>query len=54
MAVHKSQGFEFAHTALIMPGELPPILIRELIDTTVTGAKKTFTLLGDDKSVNEE
>ncbi|RCV89071.1 exodeoxyribonuclease V subunit alpha [Vreelandella rituensis] len=45
MTVHKSQGSEFDHTALVMPDTLSPILTRELIYTAVTRAKKTFTLL---------
>ncbi|MDN3562413.1 exodeoxyribonuclease V subunit alpha [Vreelandella neptunia] len=45
MTVHKSQGSEFAHTALVMPDTLSPILTRELIYTAVTRAKSTFTLL---------
>ncbi|WP_108447878.1 exodeoxyribonuclease V subunit alpha [Halomonas sp. BN3-1] len=45
MTVHKSQGSEFVHTALVMPDTLSPILTRELVYTAVTRAKKTFTLL---------
>ena len=45
MTVHKSQGSEFAHTALVMPDTLSPVLTRELVYTAVTRAKKTFTLL---------
>ena len=44
MTVHKSQGSEFVHTALVMPDTLSPILTRELVYTAVTRAKKTFTL----------
>ncbi|NYS59327.1 hypothetical protein [Vreelandella salicampi] len=40
MTVHT----EFAPMALIMPDTLPPISLRELHDTAVTRAKKTFTL----------
>jgi len=45
MTVHKSQGSEFSHTALVMPDALSPILTRELIYTAVTRAQHTFTLL---------
>ncbi|NLC21662.1 MAG: ATP-binding domain-containing protein, partial [Halomonadaceae bacterium] len=45
MTVHKSQGSEFVHTALVMPDTLSPVLTRELIYTAVTRARKTFTLL---------
>ncbi|TCO76717.1 exodeoxyribonuclease V subunit alpha [Chromatocurvus halotolerans] len=45
MTVHKSQGSEFAHTALVMPELLSPVLTRELVYTAVTRAKNHFTLL---------
>ncbi len=45
MTVHKSQGSEFAHTALVMPERSNPILTRELIYTAITRAKSEFTLL---------
>lgn len=45
MTVHKSQGSEFAHTALVMPASLSPVLTRELVYTAVTRAKSHFTLL---------
>ena len=51
MTVHKSQGSEFAHTALVLPDTLSPILTRELIYTAVTRAKKVFSLLAADESV---
>lgn len=51
MTVHKSQGSEFAHTALVMPDTLSPILTRELIYTAVTRAKSTFTLLDADEGL---
>lgn len=45
MTVHKSQGSEFVHTALVMPDSLSPVLTRELVYTAVTRAKSHFTLL---------
>ncbi len=45
MTVHKSQGSEFLHTALVMPDTLSPVLTRELVYTAVTRAKSHFTLL---------
>ncbi|KTC41347.1 hypothetical protein AO260_32685 [Pseudomonas sp. ABAC21] len=33
MTVHKSQGSEFTHTALILPDALNPVLTKELIYT---------------------
>ncbi|MGM0985112.1 MAG: exodeoxyribonuclease V subunit alpha [Pseudomonadota bacterium] len=54
MTVHKSQGSEFVHTALVMPDTLSPILTRELVYTAVTRAKKSFTLLSANDSVVEQ
>ncbi|MEQ8514541.1 MAG: exodeoxyribonuclease V subunit alpha [Chromatocurvus sp.] len=45
MTVHKSQGSEFVHTALVMPDAMSPVLTRELVYTAVTRAKSRFTLL---------
>ncbi|PXW48381.1 DNA helicase/exodeoxyribonuclease V alpha subunit [Erwinia sp. AG740] len=44
MTVHKSQGSEFAHTALLLPDSLSPILTRELVYTGITRAKQAFSL----------
>jgi exodeoxyribonuclease V alpha subunit len=51
MTVHKSQGSEFAHTALVLPAERAPVLTRELIYTAVTRAREAFTLLCADDAV---
>ena len=48
MTVHKSQGSEFAHTALLMPDQTSPVLTRELVYTGITRAKHWFTLGGPD------
>ncbi|GAA5189270.1 exodeoxyribonuclease V subunit alpha [Ferrimonas gelatinilytica] len=45
MTVHKSQGSEFAHTALVLPDHPNPVLTRELIYTGITRARSWFTLL---------
>ncbi len=45
MTVHKSQGSEFAHTALILPDRPNPILTRELLYTGITRARDRFTLI---------
>ncbi|QWT18352.1 exodeoxyribonuclease V subunit alpha [Bacillus sp. NP157] len=45
MTVHKSQGSEFEHTALVLPPEPSPVLTRELVYTGVTRARRHFTLL---------
>lgn len=45
MTVHKSQGSEFTHTALLLPDQSNPVLTRELLYTAITRAKQRFTLL---------
>ncbi|SEP78388.1 DNA helicase/exodeoxyribonuclease V, alpha subunit [Ectothiorhodospira magna] len=45
MTVHKSQGSEFRHTALVLPDAPSPILTRELIYTAITRARRWFSLL---------
>lgn len=54
MTVHKSQGSEFAHTALILPDALNPVLTKELIYTGITRAKHWFTLIEPRVGVFEE
>ncbi|MFV0456057.1 MAG: ATP-binding domain-containing protein, partial [Pseudomonas sp.] len=45
MTVHKSQGSEFAHTALILPDTLNPVLTKELLYTGITRARHWFSLI---------
>lgn len=45
MTVHKSQGSEFAHTALVLPPGPNPVLTRELVYTGITRASDCFTLV---------
>jgi exodeoxyribonuclease V alpha subunit len=45
LTVHKAQGSEFDHVALILPGTDSPILTRELVYTAITRASRRFTLL---------
>jgi len=44
MSVHKSQGSEFDHVAILLPDQPSPVLSRELLYTAVTRAKKSVTL----------
>lgn len=44
MTVHKSQGSEFTHTALVLPKVYSPVITRELVYTAITRAKKELTL----------
>ncbi|MBY5921040.1 exodeoxyribonuclease V subunit alpha [Ferrimonas balearica] len=45
MTVHKSQGSEFAHTAMVLPADPNPVLTRELVYTGITRARRWFTLV---------
>ncbi len=45
MTVHKSQGSEFVHTALLLPDAPNPILTRELVYTGITRARNWLTLV---------
>jgi exodeoxyribonuclease V alpha subunit len=45
MTVHKSQGSEFEHTALILPDDAPAILTRELLYTGITRARSWLSLI---------
>lgn len=48
MTVHKSQGSEFEHTALVLPNETNAVLTRELLYTGITRARGWFSLLGSE------
>jgi exodeoxyribonuclease V alpha subunit len=45
MTVHKSQGSEFEHVALVLPERIKPVLTRELLYTGITRAKSQLTLV---------
>lgn len=45
MTVHKSQGSEFNHVALVLPDAPNPILTRELVYTGITRARRWLSLL---------
>jgi exodeoxyribonuclease V alpha subunit len=45
LTVHKSQGSEFAHVALVLPPEDSAVLTRELVYTGITRARTAFTLV---------
>nr|WP_227724147.1 exodeoxyribonuclease V subunit alpha [Yersinia proxima] len=48
MTVHKSQGSEFEHTALVLPNTFMPVLTRELVYTAITRARQRLTLYCSD------
>ncbi|MDQ7991021.1 MAG: ATP-binding domain-containing protein, partial [Candidatus Dactylopiibacterium sp.] len=45
MTVHKSQGSEFSHTALILPDTRGPLLTRELVYTGITRARHWLSVV---------
>lgn len=49
MTVHKSQGSEFNHAALILPTQLSPVITRELIYTAITRARQRLSLYTDER-----
>src|SRR6185369_9960692 len=44
--VHKAQGSELDHGALILPDADPPLLSRELVYTAVTRVRRSITVVG--------
>lgn len=46
LTVHKSQGSEFEHTALLLPPDPSGVLGRELLYTAITRARRRFSLIG--------
>ena len=52
MTVHKSQGSEFEHTALVLPPDANLLLTRELLYTGITRARRWFSLLGSQHVVD--
>lgn len=51
MTVHKSQGSEFTHTALVLPASDNPVLTKELLYTAITRSSQAFTLVCPNKQV---
>jgi exodeoxyribonuclease V alpha subunit len=51
MTVHKSQGSEFSHTALVLPDHGSAVLTRELVYTGLTRARRAFTLIAPNPEV---
>ncbi|RLZ08473.1 exodeoxyribonuclease V subunit alpha [Acinetobacter sp. 2JN-4] len=47
LTIHKSQGSEFRHTAVVLDHAAEKLLSQELIYTAITRAKKVVTLLAD-------
>ncbi|HTV84372.1 MAG TPA: exodeoxyribonuclease V subunit alpha [Dyella sp.] len=53
MTVHKSQGSEFEHVALVLPDEGSAILTRELLYTGITRARRWLSLFAGQASVEQ-
>lgn len=51
MTVHKSQGSEFTHTALVLPATDNPVLTKELLYTAITRSSQAFTLVSANPEV---
>lgn len=54
MTVHKSQGSEFEHTAMVLPDTMNPVLTRELVYTGITRARDWFTLVSPRMNLLEQ
>ncbi|TVP85056.1 MAG: exodeoxyribonuclease V subunit alpha, partial [Thioalkalivibrio sp.] len=54
MTVHKAQGSEFDHTALLLPDREAPVLTRELLYTAITRARRWFTLIEPASGILEQ
>jgi exodeoxyribonuclease V alpha subunit len=46
MTVHKSQGSEFDHVAIVLPDADLPLLTRELLYTAMTRARRSVLIVG--------
>jgi exodeoxyribonuclease V alpha subunit len=47
MTVHKAQGSEFDHVAVVLPDTDLPLLTRELLYTAMTRARRSVLVVGD-------
>ena len=53
LTIHKSQGSEFTHTAIVLDAHAEKLLSQELIYTAVTRAKKVVSILADPKALQQ-
>ncbi len=51
MTVHKAQGSEVDHVAVVLPDTESPLLTRELFYTAVTRARQRVTVIGTEQAV---
>ena len=52
MTVHKSQGSEYGAVVLAALGGAPRLLVRSVLYTAVTRAKKLLVIVGDDSVIS--
>ena len=53
LTIHKSQGSEFRHTAIVLDAHAEKLLSQELIYTAVTRAKKVVSILADRSALQQ-
>ncbi|MCX3335952.1 ATP-binding domain-containing protein, partial [Escherichia coli] len=53
MTVHKSQGSEHEHAALILPARSVPLVTRERDYTAITRAKPRLSLYADEQVLSQ-
>ncbi|MBF0287835.1 MAG: exodeoxyribonuclease V subunit alpha [SAR324 cluster bacterium] len=53
MTVHKSQGSEYEHVAIVLPAESNTLLFKEMVYTAITRAKKSVLILGPSEILKE-
>lgn len=53
MTVHKSQGSEFDHVALVLPDKFVPLITRELVYTAITRARLRLSLYADNNVLEQ-
>lgn len=51
MTIHKSQGSEFTHTAVVLEQAAEKLMSQELLYTAITRAKKVVTVLADENTL---
>ncbi len=51
MTIHRSQGSQYDHAVVVLPGPDSPILTRQLLYTAVTRARRRVTVVGSRESV---
>jgi exodeoxyribonuclease V alpha subunit len=50
LTIHKSQGSEYDHAAVVLPKDDSPVLTKELLYTAVTRAKKSLHIISSEES----